>query len=129
MKADILVVDHDVSVRRSLAKLLAAVGYRPTTAASGRAGLEQAAKLRPDLILIDMHMPQMSGIDAARAIKADPTLGHVPIIAMSAKSPPGDFEPLFVSFLLKPMSSAKLFATIGRALRRQGFNATRFRAC
>ena len=118
MKADILVVDDDVSVRRSLAKFLAAVGYRPTTAASGRAGLEQAAKLRPDLILIDMHMPQMSGIDAARAFKADPTLQHVPIIAMSAKSPPGDFEPLFGSFLLKPMSSAKLFAAIGRALRR-----------
>jgi len=81
MKADILIVDDDVSVRRSLAKLLAAVGYRPTTAASGRAGLEQAAKLRPDLILIDMHMPQMSRIDAARAFKAHPTLEHVPIIA------------------------------------------------
>ena len=40
------------------------------------------------------------------------------MIAMSAKSPPCDFEPLFVSFLLKPMSSAKLVAAIGRALRR-----------
>lgn len=92
MKADILVVDD---------------GYRPTT--------EEAAKLRPDLILIDMQMPQMSGIDAARAFKADPTLEHVPRIAMS---PSDDFEPLFVSFLHKPTSSAKLFAAIWRALRR-----------
>jgi len=86
MKADVLVVDDDVSVRRGLTRLLAAVEYRPAAAPRGRAGLEHAAKLRPDLILIDMHMLQMSGIDAARAFKADPVLGHVPMIAMSANS-------------------------------------------
>lgn len=118
MTAEILVVDDDVSVRKGLVKLLTARAYRPTAVASGAAALQQAAQLRPDVILMDLHMPKMSGIDAARALRADPVLARVPIIAMSATPPPGGIDPLFASFLLKPTSSAELFAAIEDALRR-----------
>lgn len=118
MTAEILIVDDDASVRRSLVRILSARGYRTTAVASGAAAVRRAAQLRPDLILMDLHMPDMAGIDAARALKADPALANVPVIAMSATPPQVELDPLFTSFLLKPTPSAELFSAIEHALRR-----------
>jgi CheY-like chemotaxis protein len=50
------------------------------TATSGESGLELAAKIQPDLVLLDVLMPQMDGFEVCRRLKADPTLCHIPVI-------------------------------------------------
>lgn len=61
-------------------------------ATSGRDGLSQARALQPDLILLDMGMPDMDGWEVARRLKADPDLAHIPVIALTAHAMTGDRE-------------------------------------
>jgi CheY-like chemotaxis protein len=115
--AEILIVDDDASVRMSLSKLLGSRGYRSTAVESGAAALRWASHLCPTVILMDVHMPKLDGIDTARALKADPALAHVPIIGLSADPLPTECESPFASFLLKPVSSMELLEAIDHATR------------
>ena len=118
MRAEILIVDDDASVRMSLGKLPSSHGYRSTTVEDGAAALRCAGHLSPTVILMDVHMPKMDGIETARALKADPALAHVPIIGMSAERPPAECKSLFASFVLKPVSVMELLEAIDQAMRR-----------
>lgn len=116
--ASILVVDDDKSIRRTLEKFLSEQHYQVDTAEDGLQALEKVASQRPDLILLDINMPGMDGIETLKTLK---TRGHFPpTIVISAR---GDMRTTIQAiqegaydFLNKPLDIEKLKITLKRAL-------------
>ncbi|MDX9958651.1 MAG: response regulator [Spirochaetia bacterium] len=82
--ASILTIDDNPETLALLVKLLGNEGYRVLPADSGQLGLSAAASQQPDLILLDIRMPGLDGIETCRRLKADPATKHIPVILMSA---------------------------------------------
>ena len=80
----ILIVDDQVAMRESLEGLLSNQGYELVFAENGREALRKAAQLTPDVILLDVMMPDMDGFEVCKHFRADSTLGQVPIIMLTA---------------------------------------------
>jgi len=80
----ILIVDDQVAMRESLEGLLSNQGYQLVFAENGRQALRKAAQLTPDVILLDVMMPDMDGFEVCEHFRADSTLGQVPIIMLTA---------------------------------------------
>ncbi len=86
MKAHVLLVE-DNEVNAYLARfLLEHAGYSVSVAGNGEQALLAAAQRRPDLVLMDMRMPVMDGLEATRRFKADPQLAAIPVLALSANA-------------------------------------------
>jgi two-component system cell cycle response regulator DivK len=79
----VLVVDDDVDLREMIAEHLVLAGYRVETARSGPEAIQKARTLGPSVILLDVAMPKMTGLETTRALKADRTTRKIPIIAVS----------------------------------------------
>lgn len=77
----ILIVEDNADQREMYADYLASEGFRVATASDGRGAIEQAADLRPDLVVMDLSLPQLDGWEATRRLKRHPRTKHVPIIA------------------------------------------------
>ena len=88
----ILVVDDNQTGRDVVATYLRRRGYRVDVAANGYEAIAQATRLVPSLILMDIQMPDMDGIEAMKRLRANPTLAQVPIIALTALAMQGDRE-------------------------------------
>ena len=118
MAKRILIVEDNEDSRFILLITLRRLGYEITEAESGTQGVEKALSERPDLIVMDLGLPGISGIDAARAIKENLTTAHIPIIAHSAWSPSQSKEAALkagmVEYLEKPASKELMKATIER---------------
>jgi CheY-like chemotaxis protein len=84
MPKKILIADDNEDSRLLLVWMLQKLGYETLEAASGAEAVEKAISRKPDLILMDLGLPDMTGIDAARAIKQNPGTAHIPIIAHTA---------------------------------------------
>lgn len=80
----VLIVDDDPNCRQILELMLARQGWSLYFADNGVEGLRQARAVKPDLVLMDVLMPQMTGMDAVRHLKADPALTGVPVFAITA---------------------------------------------
>jgi CheY-like chemotaxis protein len=114
----ILVVDDDSSVRTSTSRLLSAHGHTVFEAASAAVAVQRATEVRPDVILMDLHMPDCSGIQAARDIKQHAELNGTPIIALSATPPDWVLRSaLFATVLHKPYLSSQLLEALATAVR------------
>lgn len=115
----ILLVDDDPSVRTSTSRLLSAHGHTVFEAASAALAVQRAAEVLPDVILMDLHMPECTGIEAARAIKQLVQLSGTPIIALSATPPDWILRSaLFATVLHKPYLSAQLLEALATVVRR-----------
>jgi two-component system, cell cycle response regulator DivK len=88
----ILLVEDDEMSRDMLARRLTRRGYEVVTAVDGEQGARLAESESPDLVLLDMSLPQLNGWDTARRIKGSPTGRRVPIIALTAHAMAGDRE-------------------------------------
>src|SRR5215470_5585596 len=84
MSKRILVVEDQEDNRQILRDLLGSAGYQMTEAWDGEAGVSAAKEQHPDLILMDIQLPQMDGYEATRRIKADPELKSIPVIAVTS---------------------------------------------
>src|SRR5262249_61430600 len=84
----ILVIDDDPIVLTTLAELLIAHGHRVLNAANGREGIELARSERPDLILVDYHMPEMDGLAVVGGLKSDTTPRAIPAVAFTSRAAP-----------------------------------------
>jgi CheY-like chemotaxis protein len=83
-KPMVLVAEDHPDSREALRALLEAYGYRVSTAANGREAVDRAMAVQPDLVLMDMMMPEMDGFEATRALRASDGFRQVPILALTA---------------------------------------------
>jgi len=117
----VLVVDDVAENRAVMVDMLGQIGFQMIEAASGREGLEQAQALRPDLILMDIVMPEMGGLEAACWLRQLPAQQQVPIIAVSASTSGGDQESSLAAgmnaFLPKPIDFDLLLTQIASLLK------------
>ena len=88
----ILLVEDDEMSRDMLSRRLVRRGYEVVIAVDGREGLDLARSERPDLILMDISLPVMDGLEATRHLKADPETQSIPVIALTAHAMSGDRE-------------------------------------
>ena len=103
-----------------LSEYLAAAGYRVAVARNGLEAVERAEELRPALVLMDIQMPLMDGLEATRRIRAVPALRGTRIIALTALAMRGDRERCLAAgadeYLTKPMNLRQLLQTIAAQL-------------
>ena len=85
MPSKVLVVEDDPSVRGLLHTLLTGEGYEVATASDGLAGLVKASSSKPDLMLLDLMMPDLGGVRVLEEIRSDPTMSDIPVIVVTGK--------------------------------------------
>lgn len=119
----ILCVEDNPQNMRLIRKMLKSGGYDMLEAPDGVNGLKLAEQQRPDLILMDINLPDIDGIQVTQRIKANPQLAHIPIIALTANAMHGDREAFIEAgcdgYLAKPISRRELCSTIEEYLRHQ----------
>ena len=86
MKRRVLIVDDNLDSTIIIRGILEPRGYQVTTASSGKAALEQVKSAPPDLVLLDVMMPEMSGLEVLQRIKEDASTGRLPVILVTAKT-------------------------------------------
>ena len=118
----ILVVDDEPQIRRVMRAALSATGYEVSDARSGEEAVEKLGDERFDLILLDVNLPGMSGMDACRVIRRETLVPDVPIIMLTVRNAEKDIvEALDAGaddYVVKPFGTPELLARIRAALRR-----------
>ena len=121
MSKRILVVEDQEDNRRIMRDLLVASGYEPVEATTGEEGLALAEREKPDLILMDIQLPGLDGYEVTRRIKANPSLKHIPIIAVTSYALSGDDQKAYAAgcdgYVTKPYSPRVLLAKIREYLK------------
>ena len=114
MKSTILIVDDSPSARETLTAMLEGQGYRLERAENGAEALEIAQRILPDLILLDVMMPEMDGFEVCRRMRAIPQLAEVPILILTALDDPiwlvQGIESGADDFLTKPIARQEIIA-------------------
>lgn len=122
MMRKILLVEDNEMNRDMLSRRLQRKGYEVVIAVDGAQGLAMARTELPDLILMDMSLPVLDGWQATRAIRADPGLATVPVIALTAHAMAGDYERCLAAgcddYDTKPIELARLLGKIEDLLQR-----------
>ena len=118
----ILLVEDNEDNRIIYATALRFAGYDVVEAVTGTEGVQQARASRPDLVLMDISVPELDGWEATAVLKADPTTRHIPVIAVTAHALPGDEQRSLAAgcdgYLAKPIPPAKLLAEVDRRFSR-----------
>jgi two-component system phosphate regulon response regulator PhoB len=122
MSAHILVVDDEPDISALVAYHLARDSYRVRTVGDGREAIEAVERERPDLIVLDLMLPGMSGLDVLRELRSRPDFESVPVILLTARKEEDDrVEGLRLGaddYLSKPFSPQELVLRVGAVLRR-----------
>ena len=120
MTKRILIVEDHEDNRRILRDLLTSAGYELIEAVNGIEGVAAASAHKPDLILMDIQLPEIDGYEAARRIKAQHALRLIPIIAVTSFALSGDdtmaYEAGCAAYITKPFSPRNLLAVIRKHL-------------
>ena len=116
MSRRIMIVEDTADNRQIMRDLLSTAGYDLVEAIDGEAGVRLAATEHPDLILMDIQLPVIDGYEATRRIKADATLAHIPIIAVTSYALSGDEAKARAAgcdgYVAKPFSPRQLLAKV-----------------
>jgi len=114
----ILVVEDDATMQRMALKILRSRRFTCELARNGREAVAMAAELKPGLILMDLSLPEMNGWEATRALKADPALAPIPVVAITAHAMVGDRETAIAAgcteCLTKPYELEELITLVER---------------
>ncbi len=120
MAKRILVVEDAPDNRSLIREVLEIAGYRVIEAVNGQEGVEMAFREHPDLILMDLSLPIMSGWEATSIIKADPELATIPVVALTAHALAGDEEKALAAgcdgYIAKPIDVMHFVAQVRRFL-------------
>lgn len=118
----ILVVEDEEDILELVRYNLAKEGYRVSVADSGDAALQMAADQKPDLIVLDLMLPGVDGLEVCRRLKGDPSTQHIPIVMLTAKGEESDIivglELGADDYITKPFSPKVLLARVRAVLRR-----------
>ena len=114
----VLVVDDDAWMRSVLADLLPAEGYEVEQASDGTSAIRLAKEDRPDLVILDLVLPEMSGLDVLRELKKDHWTNNIPVIVFSAYASqlPTDCAPRAEAVIEKPIDVSDLLDQIQRVI-------------
>jgi len=122
--AKILIAEDERDIRDLIAFLLRFAGYEVVTASNGEEAVRLAPIENPDLVLMDVRMPRMTGYDACRLIKAEPRLKDIPVVFLSAKGQENEIQTGLVSgaeeYLLKPFAPDQLIERVRSILSKYG---------
>jgi len=129
MPIQILYVEDNPQNLRLVRKFLAMAGYDMIEAMNGLTGLAVAAKEQPDLILMDLNLPDIDGLEATSRLKAQPELAHIPVIALTANAMHGDRERCLEAgcdgYIPKPITKSELLNTIAMLLAHSSRNGAK----
>jgi two-component system cell cycle response regulator DivK len=116
--AQILVVEDNERNMKLFRDVLHASGYRTLEAATGERAVELVFEHRPDLVLMDIQLPDIDGVEALARLRADERFSTVPVLALTAQAMEGDRERFlaagFDGYLSKPVNIAEFVATVKR---------------
>jgi two-component system, cell cycle response regulator DivK len=116
MAKTVLIVEDNELNMKLFRDLLEAHGYQTSGTSNGHEALDLVRKMRPDLILMDIQLPQVSGLEVTRWIKDDPELRAIPVVAVTAFAMKGDEERIreggCEAYLSKPISVGKFIETV-----------------
>ena len=119
MKTILYVEDNEMN-RKIVRDLLKRTKYQLVEAFDGEAGVAKALEIRPDLILMDIQLPKMSGLDATRRLRSEPATANTPIIAITSFALSGDDQTAkdagATAYIAKPYSPRDLLALIRKIL-------------
>ncbi len=122
MAEKILIIDDDIDTLKLVGLMLERQGFKIAVASNGTLGISRASAERPDLILLDVMMPDLDGYEVTRRLRSDPALAHIPIIMFTAKTMVDDkvagFEAGVDDYLTKPTHPAELTAHVKAVLAR-----------
>jgi two-component system cell cycle response regulator DivK len=114
----ILLVEDDPTMQKMAVKVLRSHGFTTEVARNGREAVAMTMRLHPSLILMDLSLPEMNGWEATRALKADPQLAPIPVVAITAHAMVGDRETAIAAgcreCLTKPYEISELLALVER---------------
>jgi CheY-like chemotaxis protein len=122
--ARLLIAEDEPDIRELVAFTLRFAGHEVTTTTNGEEALHKAGEIIPDLILMDVRMPKMTGYDACRAMKLDPKLKDIPVVFLSAKGQDSEIqiglEAGAEEYLLKPFAPDQLVERVKAILGKFG---------
>lgn len=122
--ARILVAEDERDIRELIAFTLSFAGHTITQAANGAEAVEIAPDLKPDLIMMDVRMPKMTGYEACKALKEIDSVKDIPVVFLSAKGQDEEIETGFdvgaIDYILKPFAPDELSRRISEILQKIG---------
>ena len=118
--AKILIVDDDTLITTLMQTLVSIDGHEATVVNDSTQGVETAKSVNPDLITLDLMMPNLSGFDLCVLLRAEPQFAHTPIIIVSAKEDPRSKEAAFAAgatgYITKPFNIDEFLSTIKKLI-------------
>jgi len=122
--ARILIAEDEPDIRELVAFTLRFAGHEVTATSNGEEALQQASLIIPDIIIMDVRMPRMTGYDACRAMKTDVALKDIPVVFLSAKGQDAEIQTGLDAgaeeYLLKPFAPDQLAARVRAILAKFG---------
>ena len=122
--AKILIAEDEPDIRELVAFTLRFAGHEVTATSNGEEALQQATRIIPDIIIMDVRMPKMTGYDACRAMKADAVLKEIPVVFLSAKGQENEIQAGMEAgaeeYLLKPFAPDQLVERVKYILAKFG---------
>lgn len=122
--ARILIVEDEANIVKLISMRLERLGHTISTAASGSVALDMARELIPDLILLDVMLPELNGFQVLQQLKADPATEPIPVLMLTARGHEHDIAAGLESgaedYIIKPFSFPELLARVSTALARHG---------
>ncbi|HRF94258.1 MAG TPA: response regulator [Aggregatilineales bacterium] len=122
--AKILIAEDERDIRELITFTLTFAGHEITQAANGAEAVELAQTVLPDLIMLDVRMPRMTGYEACRAIKQIDSIKDIPVVFLSAKGQDDEvsdgLDSGAIDYIMKPFSPTELADKIGKLLKKTG---------
>jgi len=119
-KKVVLIIEDDELNQKLVKEILRVGNYRAIEAMDAETGIQMARRHKPDLILMDVHLPKMDGLSATRLIKSDEDLKQIPIVALTALAMPEDLEKALEAgcddYVSKPFRIEDLLKTIDQLI-------------
>lgn len=116
----VLIVEDEADAAELFAEMMRVSGFRVRKTSSSTPALSMMTEEKPDIVLLDIMMPDVSGLDILRQMRLDPALANIPVVVVSAKSMPADIrngmEAGASTYLTKPVGFLELKEAVERAL-------------